>query len=257
MTVRYTAGNYSIRITSNKDGVYKALLLDHEGIGPKYFYGDTEEEVINDFKDWVYFNEISDEDKSAEENCSNINKIKIIRINEDAKLPTYGSKGAAGMDFYSISEIKLYPNIPTLCETGLKMQIPKGMELQIRPRSGLAYTDGITVLNTPGTIDEDYRGEIGIILIWNGFDYTSDNGIPRERKFAVEYYKTDFSASSISTCDYYHNTNINTTSYITIPKGYRIAQGVLTNVYKAKFEEVEEIDITERGDNGFGSTGVK
>lgn len=96
-------------------------------------------------------------------------KILISRIpgTEDLPLPTYASKQAAGMDLYSanIEPINLKPLKRCLVSTGLKVALPEGIEMQIRPRSGLALKNGITVLNTPGTIDSDYRGEIQIILI--------------------------------------------------------------------------------------------
>lgn len=91
-------------------------------------------------------------------------------IEEGAELPTYGSKEAAGADVraYITKKVILSPGESKLIPTGLRFEIPKGFEIQVRPRSGLALKHGITILNTPGTIDSDYRGEIGIILINHG-----------------------------------------------------------------------------------------
>lgn len=93
-----------------------------------------------------------------------------IMLEEGAKLPTYGSLEAAGADIraHIAEEIKILPGERELIPTGIRMEIPKGYEVQVRPRSGLALKHGVTVLNTPGTIDSDYRGEIGIILINHG-----------------------------------------------------------------------------------------
>jgi len=92
-------------------------------------------------------------------------KIKIKKLHHDAKIPTYSHKGDAGMDFYSLEDYSLKPNEIYLFKTGLSMEIPLGYELQIRPRSGLAIKNGISIMNSPGTIDSGYRGDIGIILI--------------------------------------------------------------------------------------------
>ena len=92
-------------------------------------------------------------------------KINIERINKKAIIPFQAHEGDAGMDLFSVEEVVLKPMERKLIHTGIKIQLPKNTEAQIRPRSGLALKNGITVLNTPGTIDEGYRGEIGIILI--------------------------------------------------------------------------------------------
>lgn len=92
-------------------------------------------------------------------------KLLVEKINEKAVIPFQAHKGDAGMDLFSIEEAVLKPLERKLIHTGIKIQLPENTEAQIRPRSGLALKNGITVLNTPGTIDEGYRGEIGIILI--------------------------------------------------------------------------------------------
>ena len=92
-------------------------------------------------------------------------KLLVQKIEEDAIVPYKAHKADAGMDLFSIEDKTLKPMERKLIRTGIKIELPKNTEAQIRPRSGLALKNGITVLNTPGTIDEGYRGEIGIILI--------------------------------------------------------------------------------------------
>jgi len=91
--------------------------------------------------------------------------IKINKIKENAILPHYAHEGDAGVDLYSAENYVLRPGQITLVSTGIKLAIPKGYEAQIRPKSGLALNHGISVCNSPGTIDSGYRGEIGVITI--------------------------------------------------------------------------------------------
>ncbi|MCU0316728.1 MAG: dUTP diphosphatase [Fimbriimonadaceae bacterium] len=92
--------------------------------------------------------------------------LKIaVTLEEGAVLPSYATQGSAGMDLRSIEDVELAPLERKLVRTGIRMAIPAGFEGQVRPRSGLALKHGLTMVNTPGTIDSDYRGEIGIILI--------------------------------------------------------------------------------------------
>ena len=144
-------------------------------------------------------------------------KILIKRLSKEVPLPKYETQGSSGMDLSANikSSINIAPGKKEIIPTGIAVSVPKGFEIQIRPRSGLAAKHNITVLNTPGTIDADYRGELKIILI----------------NFGHETFK--------------------------IEKGSRIAQMVLCPVEKAKFEEVDNLDDTERGRGGFGSTGTK
>jgi len=97
-------------------------------------------------------------------------KVLIKKLDQSVKLPTYKSTGASGMDLMAFLKepIKLTPNSSCLVPTGIAVAFPENYEIQIRPRSGLAAKNGITVLNTPGTIDSDYRGEIKIILFNHG-----------------------------------------------------------------------------------------
>ena len=141
--------------------------------------------------------------------------IKVINKSKH-NLPKYQTELSAGMDLYAnIDEpITLKSLERTLVKTGLFISLPKGYEAQVRPRSGLAFKNGITVLNTPGTIDADYRGEIGVILV------------------------------NLSSQDF------------TINDGDRIAQMVIAKHETAIWEEVENLDETNRGEGGFGSSGV-
>ena len=94
--------------------------------------------------------------------------LKIKRINDKARLPQYAHPGDAGLDLYSVENIEIDPKDTALVKTGIIIELPEENEAQVRPRSGLALKNQITVLNTPGTIDEGYRGEIGVILINHG-----------------------------------------------------------------------------------------
>ena len=143
-------------------------------------------------------------------------KIKIVNKGNQP-LPEYATTQSAGVDLRAnIDEpVELKPLSRTIIPTGLHIALPEGYEAQIRPRSGLAIKKGITCLNTPGTIDADYRGDVGVILI-----------------------------------------NLSAETFIVNP-GERIAQMVINKFEQAKFELVEELDETERGEGGFGHTGVK
>ena len=144
-------------------------------------------------------------------------EILIKRLSKNVTLPRYETEDASGLDLAANidEQIKILPGKSEIIPTGLAVAIPKNFEIQIRPRSGLAAKKQVSVLNTPGTIDADYRGEIKVILI-----NLSD------KVFVVE-------------------------------KGLRIAQMVVCPVIKATLKEVTELDNTERGSGGFGSTGIK
>lgn len=150
-----------------------------------------------------------------------MNDVKVaVKFLDNAvgmPLPAYATKGSAGMDLTaSIEEaIVLEPGGRTLISTGISLALPIGYEAQIRPRSGLALKNGITVLNSPGTVDADYRGEIKVIL-----------------------------------------ANLGTEKF-TIERGMRIAQMVIAKHEHVVWDEVESLDESERGEGGFGSTGVQ
>ncbi|WP_347489271.1 dUTP diphosphatase [Desulfoscipio sp. XC116] len=91
--------------------------------------------------------------------------LKVKKLTESAKLPGYAREGDAGLDLFSIDDVEIEPSETVLIKTGIVIELPKNTEAQIRPRSGLALKHQVTVLNTPGTVDEGYRGEVGVILI--------------------------------------------------------------------------------------------
>lgn len=102
--------------------------------------------------------------------------VRFVRVHEDAKIPQYMTPGAAGADLHAVMDdgktsLELAPGERMLISTGLVAEIPEGYEMQIRPRSGLAMKNGVTVLNAPGTVDSDYRGEIAVLLINLGDDF--------------------------------------------------------------------------------------
>lgn len=139
--------------------------------------------------------------------------VKIQKIKDNAIIPKYAHSTDAGADIYAAEEVILKPHTTSVIPTGIKIAIPTGYEIQIRPRSGLSLKTPLRVANAPGTIDSDYRGEIGIII---------------------------------------ENTG-NLTQ--TIKAGDKIAQMVISPVPMIEWEEVDKLDITERNEGGFGSTG--
>ena len=143
-------------------------------------------------------------------------KIEIIN-NSKHDLPKYATSQSAGLDLRANLEesFTLKPLERKLVPTGLHIALPDGYEAQVRPRSGLAYKKGVTVLNAPGTIDADYRGDIGVILI-----------------------------------------NMSNEDFV-VEDGERIAQLVIAKYDQAEWISVSELSETNRGEGGFGSTGVK
>lgn len=132
-------------------------------------------------------------------------------------MPAYATPQSAGMDLraYLSAPVTIPPLGRALIPTGIRMALPAGYECQLRPRSGLALKHGITLLNTPGTIDADYRGEIGVILV-----------------------------------------NLSAEPFV-VNNGERICQMVIASYCQASIEEVSALDETERGEGGFGHTGVQ
>ena len=143
-------------------------------------------------------------------------RIKVVNKGHQP-LPQYATEQSAGMDLRANLEapITLKPMERRLIPTGLHIALPKGYEAQVRPRSGLALKKGITVLNSPGTVDADYRGEVGVLLI-----------------------------------------NLSQEDFV-VNDGERIAQMIIARHEQGVFEAVEVLDETERGEGGYGHTGVK
>ena len=143
-------------------------------------------------------------------------KVKIVN-RSPFDLPSYATEYSAGMDLRAALEgpVSLGPLERAMVPTGLHIELPAGFEAQIRPRSGLAAKHGISIVNAPGTIDADYRGEIKVVLV-----------------------------------------NLSNETFVVNP-GERIAQMVVARHETVEWEEVEILDETERGEGGFGSTGLK
>jgi len=146
-------------------------------------------------------------------------KLKIVKLRSEVITPKYMTKGAAGFDVAAFWEDSCVSKIlkagdMLIVPTGLKLELPLGYEAQVRPRSGLAFNHGITIVNSPGTIDSDFRGEVKIALINLG--------------------KKDFE----------------------IKTGERIAQIIVSKIEQLEIEEVQSLSQTDRGEGGFGSTGL-
>lgn len=145
--------------------------------------------------------------------------LELVRLPHatDLPLPAYETAQSAGLDLRAalVEPLDLHPGERKLIPTGLKIAVPIGFEAQVRPRSGLAIKQGITMLNSPGTIDSDYRGEVMVIAINHGHETVRFN------------------------------------------HGDRIAQLVVAPVVQVTIREVDALDATDRGEGGFGSTGVK
>ena len=143
-------------------------------------------------------------------------KVAFKKLSENAVIPHYATEGSAGFDLSALldRDITVKNMEIVLIKTGLSVAIPDGYEIQIRSRSGTSLKKGLIVLNAPGTIDSDYRGEVGVIIQnVSGFEQT-------------------------------------------IASGDRVAQGILARVERVDFEIVDELPETQRGEGGFGSTGV-
>lgn len=171
-------------------------------------------------------------------------KIKINLTHPNAKMPARATTGSAGYDIHCVEDFLLRPGVPTLVKTGLQLELPPGYEAQVRPRSGLALKHGITVLNSPGTIDSDYRGEVGVVLL----AHISPRDID---VFVSERDSLMFDAArglEVNLCDFIAQPH-------TFKAGDKIAQLVIQRVPDVEFAEVAELGDTQRGDGGFGSTG--
>ena len=144
--------------------------------------------------------------------------IHIKRLGKDpvVALPQYMTEGSSGMDLFAClqTELTLQPGERRLIPTGVSVAIPDGFEGQVRPRSGLAIRNGIGLINAPGTIDADYRGEVAVLLI-------------------------NFGNEPFTVCN-----------------GDRIAQMIISRVFRATWQEVEDLPPTQRQGGGFGHTGI-
>ncbi|WP_371710867.1 dUTP diphosphatase [Corynebacterium sp. sy039] len=145
-----------------------------------------------------------------------IDSVQIRRLDTELPIPVRAHRGDAGVDLYSTETISIEPGQRVLVGTGIAIALPLGTVGLIHPRSGRAWKEGLSIVNTPGTIDADYRGEIKVCLI-----------------------------------------NLDPHTPIEIERGQRIAQLVVQKVELVDFIEVDELDATVRGADGYGSTGIK
>jgi len=146
-------------------------------------------------------------------------KVKIKKLHPEAEIPKYAHIGDSGFDLVAIEDVLLYPGETKLIKTGLAISVGLGYELQVRPRSGLSLKTPLRVANAPGTVDSSYLGEVCVIIT-----------------------NIDPDRNPLSNPQH-------------VKKGDRIAQGVVQAVERVDFVEVKELDETDRGQNGFGSTG--
>jgi dUTP pyrophosphatase len=171
--------------------------------------------------------------------------IKIKRLTKDVPLPIYATEQAAGFDLIAAEDVIIPPESTELVKTGLAIELPPGYELQIRPRSGITLKTKLRV--QLGTIDADYRGEIGVIVNNINRAYLADGwGPPLE---GTAYYSDGTEVIQLGDKKLIHGTYI-------IRKGDRIAQGIIAPIVQANFIEVEELSETRRGNGGFGHTGI-
>ena len=202
---------------------------------------DKAEELSNVKKDFLkrFFMIIINAISETEGVAKKIIEIPV-ELMEDTKIPSYARLGDAGLDIYSTEEIEIGPGETKLIHTGLKVAIPRGYELQVRPKSGISLKTKLRVANTPGTIDSGYRDEVCVII---------EN---LEPKIADIDYDFDERGRTVI------NSILHGKSY-TIDKGQKIAQLVLNEIVVANFNKVNSIAEVEGEDRGggFGSTGLK
>jgi dUTP pyrophosphatase len=198
----------------NQEEILKQIYSQFDNLQKKYGESPDEnpelniEDIIGETMEALQQELLSDSTKVS---------LGIQKIHGDAVLPKYAYPSDSGFDLYSVEDVVIEPFGRASVPTGIKIAIPNSFEIQIRPKSGLALNQGLTVLNTPGTVDAGYTGEIKVIIF-------------------------------------------NTTKHsVRIPVGMKIAQGVLCPVFSGQFVnivEVDDVEAGERGDNGFGSTGI-
>jgi dUTP pyrophosphatase len=201
-------------VNSNDEDIWKQIqqtfnqIKQDTGIEP-------EEDYIKELEDMLGMS--VDEMNETHMTAMKTKTLGVELVHEDAKIPSYAYPSDSGFDLRSTIEINIPPFGRALIPTGIKLSIPEEYEIQVRPKSGLALNQGITVLNTPGTVDSGYVGEIKVIVF---------------------------------------NTNNET---VTVSKGMKIAQAVLCPVVCGKYVSLEltnKVDDKDRGDRGFGSTGL-
>lgn len=165
-------------------------------------------------------------------------QIPFVKCHPDAKMPEYAHPDDSGMDVYAVNDYVIHPGETKLIPTGIKVAVPNGYEIQIRPKSGRALKTKMRIANSIGTVDAGFRGELQVII---------ENIEPPIKDITYDF---DDSGRPII-------TSILRGSDMTIGKGEKFAQLVLMEVPKAVLFQVENLDDTERGNGGFGSTNLK
>jgi dUTP pyrophosphatase len=202
------------KVNSNDEDIWKQIqqtfsqIKQDTGIEP-------EEDYIKELEDMLGMS--VDEMNETHMTAMKTKTLGVELVHEDAKIPSYAYPSDSGFDLRSTIEIGIPPFGRALIPTGIKLSIPEEYEIQVRPKSGLALNQGLTVLNTPGTVDSGYVGEIKVIVF---------------------------------------NTSNET---VTVSKGMKIAQAVLCPVVCGKYVSLEltnKVEDKDRGDKGFGSTGL-
>ena len=239
-------------LSSSKTQMTMAQMLDSEGITLEQLRQDFEKniskidselgDILSDKKrDFLrqvmilVYNSVAETEGISKK----IIQIPIEKCHEDAKIPVYANLTDAGADLYAIEDIVIAPGETVLIPTGLKVAIPRGYEIQVRPKSGRALKTKMRVANSPGTIDAGYRDEIKVII---------DNIEPPFKD--INYHFDDEGKVIIDSI-------LHGSSY-SISKGDKFAQLVLSEVPKMDFVEVESVSkYTGNRGGGFGSTGIK
>ena len=189
-------------------------------------------------------------------NCNNKCEVKVELCREGAVLPTYANEGDAGMDLYVVDDVIIAPGETKIIPVGIKIALPEGYEAQVRPRSGLSSSTKLRVANSPGTIDQNYVDEIGVIV-----ENTSINYLQIAKGLGLVDTMNELS----SVCNPVYPIDKKAQGFMknangsyAIKKGDRIAQLVITKVASAKLDVVDDVTDYALGNRGggFGHTGV-
>ena len=171
--------------------------------------------------------------------------VKIKRLHPDAVIPQYAHVGDAGFDLVAVEDVIVEPGETVNVPTGIAIELPPGYELQVRPRSGITLRTKLRV--QLGTVDSNYRGEIGVIV---------DNIATYVDLFDIPTVDDEYVVYGIDGKYHHSSESIDEGGAYIIRKGDKIAQGVIAPVAKATFIDTDELSDTTRGEGGFGSTGV-
>jgi dUTP pyrophosphatase len=184
--------------------------------------------------------------------------VKFKRLHPDAATPHYAHDGDSGFDLTATEDVIIQPGATAIVPTGLAFEIPAGYELQVRPRSGISAKTKLRVANAPGTVDRNFRGEVGVII-----DNIAIRKTSSANDYSTEYNHVDGTYSEVPSHrredkwygDYVEYDKVPYSTYL-IRKGDRIAQAIIAPVAHATFTEADTLDETSRGEGAYGSTGV-